>query len=176
MAVSVDLSEKVIQAAQVLLNSSILRCNGKIAPISLQSSMPPSVYFTWKSEFVYFAELTAAQLIPGGAGHGEFGVDASVPAMAVDDEQLLELLVSRSEPGTILRWGLRTKCVVVPNLADNLLPESVANLTYGLRARALHVRHGLPIALPRWIRSAPQRARFPRHTSHNGSGQHAWDN
>lgn len=65
--------------------------------------MPPAVYFTWGSELVYFAELTAAQLIPGEAGLSGFGVDASVPALGVDDEQLLELPASQFEPGTILR-------------------------------------------------------------------------
>ena len=65
--------------------------------------MPPPVYFTWGGELVYFSELAEAQLIPGGAGPGSFAVDASVPALGVNDEQLLELPVSQVDLGTIIR-------------------------------------------------------------------------
>ncbi len=65
--------------------------------------MPPPVYFTWEGELVYFSELTEAQLLPGGAGPGSFAVDASVPALGVNDEQLLGLPVqSRLIPELLL--------------------------------------------------------------------------
>ena len=65
--------------------------------------MPPPVYFTWGDELVYFSELTEAQIISGGTGPGSFAVDASVPALGVNDEQLLELPVSQVDLGTIIR-------------------------------------------------------------------------
>ena len=70
--------------------------------------MSPPVYFTWGGELVYFSELTEAQLIPGGAGPGSFAVDASVPALGVNDEQLLGLPVSQVDPGTIVRCARDT--------------------------------------------------------------------
>ncbi|EKM82111.1 hypothetical protein AGABI1DRAFT_70724 [Agaricus bisporus var. burnettii JB137-S8] len=99
----------------------------------------PVVEFSWTdpdtshSDVVYFSQPTRSQLQPGGHGLGTFETEVTALGPSIDgtyNRAAFMMKISQGELSRQPQWGIRNKCVKIPDGRNNILPKSQANLTY----------------------------------------------
>ncbi|KAF9448455.1 hypothetical protein P691DRAFT_775370 [Macrolepiota fuliginosa MF-IS2] len=135
-AIKGDIATADIARAQNLatpFNDS--RITWTLAPHSSHGSLPPAVDLQWinplntsQVDTMYFSETTNSQLQPNGSGFGTFETSSLTPSLdTLDSEAPVNVLQAGVSPGNIVRqprWGIRIRCVNLPDAGNNILPIS----------------------------------------------------
>jgi len=74
-----------------------------LAPFADRSQVPAAVKIHWGDDDVYFGEITAAELAPGGHGHGTFNINSSATDIKPQADNLFARSNNNTATGELIR-------------------------------------------------------------------------
>ncbi|KDQ10052.1 hypothetical protein BOTBODRAFT_36497 [Botryobasidium botryosum FD-172 SS1] len=108
-----------------------------IHSVASSLNLPHAVSLPWENDQVYFSEAYTDQLIRNGSGYGMFDGQNK---LKFKTDRTLEGLTPKGLKGAILRWprwGLRVKCISLPNPNTNIIMSTPGKFDYAYIPQSL---------------------------------------